>query len=291
MATYHNAYTILSDVREGLNEYSTALVQGTATHGKFSNTFILKKINRAQRLLYAKLMIRIKGAFLTSYSSACSSGVFTLPWDFGQIVRFEDENGVKVYPKDVNWKPTHGMQGSDNVYYRSANTFVLMDTSVSATYKLWYYRKPREITMGAASGENTLASTAKGIADYYNGMIIEDISGNTYDTIDDYSAARVVDVDITIDSGHYYGIVSDLPEMFHPLIAPLAQMICKAEHPVSPEKPTQAEVALWKQELEDAITAFGHSQGDIPSEDIWTDFGEVISPGVNIPGQGYTIPG
>lgn len=289
MGTYHNAYDILSDMRESLNEHSTALVQGTATHGKFSNTYLMRKMNRAVRLIYARLMKMNPDMFETDADVTVTSGVITLPWDFGVIRRLEDENDLKVYPSDVDKRPAYGGKGSRKRYRRHGNTLVLLDTSYSGTYHLWYWRKPRELNMGAASASNTLASTAKGIADYYNGMIIEDVSGNVYDTITDYTAARAVTVTITIDSGHYYGIVSDLPEMFHALIAPLGVIIAKAEHPISPEKPTKAEVEIFRSEFDDAAAAFGMPQGDVEVEDIFCDFGGPMSGGVEIPGQGYTI--
>jgi hypothetical protein len=290
MGTYHNAYDILSDVREGLNEYSTALVQGTATHGKFSNTFLMNKINRAQRLLYARLLKRIPGEFLTDAAASVSSGVITLPWDFGMVRRLEDENDLKVFPVDIDKRPVYGQEGSDRLYYRKGNTLVLTDLSVTETYHLWYWRKPRELDMGqAGAGANTLATSAKAIADYYNGMDLENITTGATAEITDYTAARVVTGPTLTASTDYYGIVSDLPEMFHQLIAPLAQIIAKAEHPISPEKPKKSEVELWKAEFEDVVSAFGHMEGDVEPEDVFTDFGGGGGGTVNIPGQGYPI--
>ena len=122
-------------------------------------------------------------------------------------------------------------------------------------------------------------------------MTIENESGGWVGTISDYSAARVITVSgQTLDSGHYYGLVSDLPEMFHHLIAPLAVMFCKAEHPVSPEKPSEIEILMWKDEFRDALHTLGHEEGDERPEDVFTDFGTTPGHvGVNVPGQGYLI--
>jgi len=290
MGTYHNAYDILYDMREGLNDFSTALVQGTSTYGKFSNTYLTNKMNRAVRLIYARLVRRIPEAFMADSAVSVSSGVITLPWDFGQIRRLEDENDLKVFPVDVDKRPTHGGRGSDRLYRRDGNTLVLTDTSFNGTYHLWYFQKPRELDVGKATGSDTLAATAKAIADYYNGMTIEDITGSQIATITDYSVARVITSSITLANNSYYGIVSDLPEMFHQLIAPLGVIIAKAEHPSTPEKPTKAETELWKSEFDDAVNAFGHMQGDVDMEDIWTDFTpDPFIGGIDIPGQGYTI--
>lgn len=285
MGTYHNAYDILSDMREGVNEHSTALVQGTETHGRFSNTYLVNKMNRAQRLLYARLLKRIPGEFLTDADITVASGVMTLPWDFGMVRRLEDEDDRKVYPADVDKRPIYGGKGSENVYYRKGNTLVLTDTGKSGTYHLWYWRKPRELEVGQAAAEDTLATSAKAIADYYNGMIIEDITGSQFATITDYTAARVITSTITMADDAYYGIVSDLPEMFHHLIAPLGQIIAKAEHPISPEKPTKSEIELWKAEFEDVVSAFGNMEGDVEPEDVFTDFGAGGVGGVNMPGH------
>lgn len=289
MSAYENAYKILGDVREGLDENQSGLRDGTATYGVYSNSYILNKINRAQRYIYAVLFTRIPEEFLTSASLTGSSGVFTLPWDVGQVRRFEDENGIKVQQATVDHRPTYGSQGSENLYYHKGNTLVLTDTSVGDTYTLWYYKKPLDLDQGKASANSTLASSAKVIADYYNGLVLENITAGSYGTITDYTAARVV-TGPTLSEDNYYGMVSNLPEPFHLLIAPLAVMICKAQHPVSPEKPTKAEENGFARELNQAIDAFGNKQGDIPPEDLFTDFN--TGPGwggFNVPGQGYPI--
>ena len=285
MGTYHNGYSILGDVRGALNEDDSALINGTGTYGKFSNDFIMKSVNRAQRAIYAKLFIRIKSAFRTSTTITGVNSVYALPWDFGLMRRFEDENGVKVHPINLDHKPGTSGQGSDNRYYRKGNNLILTKSGVTTTYTLWYRLKPRELHQGVTVTEDTLASPAKLIADYYNGLTIENETDGWVDTISDYSAARVVTLaEETLGTSKYYGTVSDIPEPFHHLIAPLAAMIAKADHPVSPEKPSRASMELWKNELEDAILAFGGRAGDISEEDIWTDDG--AGPvGVNIPGH------
>jgi len=289
MGTYHNAYNILSDMREGVNEHTTALVQATDTYGKFTNTYLMQKMNRAVRLIYARLLKVNPDHFQTDAAVTVTSGVITLPWDFGMVRRLEDENDAKVFPVDVDKRPWSGGKGSRKLYRRQGNTLVLTDLSYSGTYHLWYWRKPRELDMGKATAENTLAASSKLIADYYNGMMLEDVTGLQVGTISDYTAAHVITADITLAKDSYYGIVSDLPEMFHHLIAPLGGMIAKAEHPTSPEKPTKVEVELFRTEFADAVSAFGHIQGDVDVEDIFCDFGGGRMGGVEIPGQGYTI--
>ena len=286
MGTYHNGYDILSDVRDSLNENDDVLVKGTATYGKYSNTFIMKSVNRAQRVIYAKLFIRLKESFLTSVDVTGVASVFALPWDFGTMRRFEDESGAKVSPMSIDHRPGLGNSGSRNNYYRKGNNLVVNRSGVTDTYTLWYLKKPREIEQGLSTGSNTLAATAKVLADYYNGLILENVTDSAIYNITDYSAVRVVTLESgTLATDKYYGTVSDLEEPFHHLIAPLAAMIAKADHPVAPEKPSQSSLRLWKGELDDAILAFGGRQGDILEEDLWTDFNN---------GGGYTgvlLPG
>jgi hypothetical protein len=289
MGTYHNAYDILTDVREALNEADTALIQGTATYGKFSNTFLVKRINRSVRAIYSKLMLlkHVREKFLASASITGSNSAFALPWDVGVIRRFEDDQGVKVDRANIDHKPIQGGSGSSLTYYRQGNNLVLTKSGVSSTYTLYYLRKPRELDVGAAASANTLASSAKAIADYYNGMVLENTTDDTIHTISDYTAARVVTLDTgSLATDEYYGIVSDLPEPFHHLISPLAAMFAKAEHPVSPESPKSSAVQLWQNELEDAVLGFAGRELDIPEESIWSDNDDVFtSQGVIIPGH------
>ena len=289
MGTYHNGHSILSDVRDDLNENSTGLLQGTDTSGKFSNAYIMKSVNRAQRLIYGKLFIRDRNMFLTSSTITGVSSVYALPWDFGLIRRFEDENAVQVSPINLDYKPRTG-EGSSNRYYRKGNNLILTKTGVTLTYTLWYLRKPLDFNQGAAADTLTLASTAKAVADYYNNIILENETDGTIHTISDYTAARVVTLDTgTLASGKYYGTVSNLPDPFHHLIAPLASMMAKADHPVAPEKPSRSSAEIWKGELEDAILAFAGRPQDIREEDIWSEYGTAGPVGVRLPGHSFPI--
>ena len=57
MATYiGNCYSLLEAVREGVNENSTPLLQGTSTSGKYQNSWLIQKINESQRLIHAILL-------------------------------------------------------------------------------------------------------------------------------------------------------------------------------------------------------------------------------------------
>lgn len=296
MPTYDNCYSLLEDVRRGLNEYSTALMQGTDTSGMYSNEYLVGKINKAIQAIHSYLFKRVPGAFRTSASVSVTSSVITLPWDFGIIEELRDADGSKVFPTSTRYLPANASGGSKRQYYRKGNTLVLAQSSVTDTYTIWYFTKPRRVEQGKASAgaalSLTLATTTPKIADYFNGMIIEDVTADWVDTIDDYTAARVCTLAAqTGKADDYYGIVSDIPDTFHGLIAPRALLNVRNEHPVfQDKKPTSEEKIEWVNELIAALSAFAGAQEDVPPEDIWCAFsGAGSGGGVNIPGHNNLV--
>ncbi len=284
MATYENCYEILSDVRYSINEHSTAFVQGTDTTCPHKNAWLVKCINRAQRYLYNILFRRIPGEFLETASLTGVSSVFTLPWDFGKLRYFKDDKGLQVYHVNQEGRKVNAQTGSDRLYYRKGNTLVLDKDSVTDTYTLEYYRKPRDLDFGVAAAgaatSITLAISANAIADYYNGMDIEINTGTTFiDTITDYTAARVATITNTGVAATYYGIVSDLPEMFHYLIAPKAAHIAKADSPVIQEKPTPNSLAEWNSNLAESLRSYVGRELDDDIENMFGDYEPEIFPG------------
>ncbi len=298
---YENAYKIMRDVRLGLNEYSDALLQGTDTSGIFTNDYLLQKINEAQTFIY-NILLRMpstQGFFYKSKDITGSNSVYALPWDFGRIIQFEDENGHKVYPSSPKVLPVTGQTGSDSLYYRSGNNLVLNKSGVSETYTLKYWKKPRYIHFGKAqsgSGSNKLimqdANDLKLYDDYYNDMTVEDVTAAFVSTITDFTAStKEAVVSGTASEDDWYGIVPDLPDPFRILIAPWAVILTKQQHPASPEKPSDGDILFWNNMLSDALRSWAGTQEDIDVEDMFCDFGDYPLPpgGVNIPGQGYTI--
>ena len=277
MATYENCYEILANVRQGLNEYSTALLQGTDATGAYLNSFLIKAINRSVRHIYGLLLMRMPEIFYESIDLVGVNSVFTLPWDFGRCLYFKDENGLQVFRINPKQLKLANETGNDRLYYQSGQTFVLDKDGVTKTYTLQYYRKPREIHAGKAStgGSKSItldAAFAKKIADYYNGMLYENVTKDHIDTITDYTAARVATIAAeTAAENDYYGIVSDIPEPFHHLIAPKAVHLIKNDSPVAQEKPTSQSLDEWTANLSEAIQSYsGSDDGDV--EDLFLDF-------------------
>lgn len=277
MSTYENCYELLSQLRYDLDEHSTALVQGTDTSGAFHNDYLVKKLCQSVRRLHAMLQQRIPELFLESVDLTASSSVLTLPWNFGRLKQLRDENGNTCWPIDISMIHKEAADGSSRLYYRKGNTLVIDKDGLSDTYTLKYYTKPRQITTGMSSAGGalwlTLATSAKAIADYYNGMTIENVTDDWVDTISDYTAARVATLAAqTGAASKYYGIVPEIPEHFHELIAPYAAFLVKGSHPAAKQKPTQTEQSELYQQLSDLLASYGVPGADIDIEEIFEDF-------------------
>jgi hypothetical protein len=277
MSDYANAWELLSQVRLGLNEHSTALVNGTDTSGKFVNSELMRHINNAQYFLWSILFKQFPELFLTSASLTFAASVATLPSDCFKVKKVLDSDSHDISRIDVGMKHINADTGSDHAYYRYGNTLRIDADGNSQTGTLWYYSRCREIDTGLTSAGGaasaTLATTAKALADYYNGMKIENITDSTNDTITDYTAARVCTVTNTWASSKYYGLISDLPEMFHPLIASRAIITMKMS-PRVPVALTRADKDTFAEELSVAMQSFaGTADGDTDWNDTFNDFG------------------
>jgi len=273
---YLNCWELLNQVRYGINEQSTALVNGTDTSGKFQNSELIRHINNAQYYLWNILFKQFPEYFLTSASLSIASSVASLPSDCFKIRDIRDPDGYPISPINMGYRHIANGYGSEHAYYRYGNSIRIDADDVTETATLWYYSRCRELDTGVTSAGGaasaTLATTAKAIADYYNGMKIENITDSTNDTITDYSAARVATVSNTWASSKYYGIVSDLPESFHPLIAARA-IITMKQSPRVPEPLTAADLSVFNQELQAAMQSFaGSFDGDSDIDGLFNDF-------------------
>lgn len=287
-------------MRMSLHEYSDEFVKGTQTHCTHKNQELISKINLAQSHIYNVLMKRIPEEFLTSVDITGSSSSYTLPWNFGRIRRFENENDYKVFAGSVDSRPKGGGSGSDRIYYRAGQTLTLTKASVSEVYTLWFYSKPRFLHHGRASADSKLDTgadiyPAARIDDYYNGMVIEAVIDTDcwYETISDYTGSTLTITlsSNTLSSDDYYGLVSELPEPFHHLVDPLATIYIKASSPQAKRFDMKDELRLWAMMFGETLAAFaGTGSRDEAPEDIWCDFGGgMIGGGINVPQQGYEI--
>ena len=283
MPTHNSAYEIGSDIRRTLNEYSAALMQGTDTSGAFSNAQIMKGINDALRYLYSVLVKRIRSEFVrVDENITITSSAATLPWDLGRLIMLKNQYRRPMHPLRPTQRVPLNATGSSRQYWLKKNRQIQIEQAgISATYLITYVAKPREIHFGMSSAGGALSLTldssyAKKIADYYNDMDIENVTDDWPDTITDYTAARVVTITNTGAASKYYGIVPEIPEVFHHLIAPFGAQLIKDASPVAQEKSTQQERDNNAGLLIEALRAFG-GEHEVDYEAIFTDF-EPITP-------------
>lgn len=269
---YQNCYGMLEEVRTELNEYSTAQCQGTET-GVYDNSDIVRKLNTAQRFLFNLLFVRFPDLFLTSSAVTGTAGVYTIPSDLYRLSHIVNSNGDKIYPISVKVKRLGTSTGSDNLYYRAGNTIV-RDSGSSSALTFHYHKTVRELTQGQSAGGTatsiTLSTTAKRVADYYNTVIIENVTDNWTDTITDYTAARVATITTQSSSGKFYGTVSELPETFHHLITKRAVLLLKNQV-VSPQRAEVPEVSDFREDLTETLRSFTGG-GDVSMADLFYNF-------------------
>lgn len=279
--THLNCYSLLEKIRIQLNDYTTDLVQGIETNGKYKNEQIVDGINAARRYVYSILLKRVPYIFEQESVLTGVNSVYTLPTDFGILRYFKDSDGNQIYPISQDNRRKTNESGSDQHYYRRGNTLVIDKSGVTEQCTLIYYRKCRDIIQGKASAGGalsiTLSSEAKKVADYYNNMVIENITQDWFDTITDYSAARVATIVQTAAANDYYGIVCDMPEEFHHLYIPRAVYEITGNYVVASNRNTVAgtQALGWQVFNEDFITTLKAYIGeeDTYPEDVWTQYG------------------
>jgi len=278
MPTYNSAYEIGSDIRDSLNEYSTALMQGTDTSGAYSNRQIMKGMNDALRYLYSVLVKRIKSEFVkVDEDVTITSSAGTLPWDLGRLIMLKNQDRLPMYPLRPTQRVPLNATGSSRQYWLKKNRQIQIEqASISETYLITYVAKPREIHFGKSSAGGTTSLTlesayAKKIVDYYNDMDIELVTDDEPDTITAYTAARVATITNTGAADKYYGLVPEIPETFHHLIAPYGAIFAKDSNPVAQEKSGQQERDNVDNQLVMALRSFG-GEHEVDYEAIFTDF-------------------
>ena len=267
MGSYLNAYALIEEVRKGINEYSTAYVQGTDTTGAFDNADILKKLNDSQDFLYNAILNREPSLFFKSIALTGVSSVYTPPADFYRPRRIEDAAGRRLTRITIDQRHQAISGGSSFLYYPYGRTFRLDKDGSSDVLTLYYVSRCRKLDSGMSSAGGalslTLATSARKEADYYNGMMIENVTDDWFDTITDYSAARVATITNTGAASKYYGLISELPEDFHSLIGPKAILLMKETHKAL-KPPTAREIKNFDEAKDEKfLSFFGTSESDV----------------------------
>ena len=280
MSTYENCYGLVAAVRHSVGEFSEAKVRGEDTLGGYHNDYIVTKINAAIRELYALISRRVPDLFIEETQLTAVNSVFTLPWDFAKVVYFKNADGLQVYEMDQWQRKLTDATGSEMLYRRVGNTLILDKTGVTKTYTLVYKRKPRKIHHGlvvtGSSMSMTFCQDAPKVADYFNGMTVENISADWVDTISDYTAARVATIAAeTPVKNEAYGLVPEIPDWAHFLIAPRATLMVRQEHPLTKRKPTPADFNEYRELLRTTLLEFTAPSSDEDMQNVFSNFAPI----------------
>jgi len=277
MSTHNNCYAIVAAVRHSVGEYSEAKVRGEDTLGGYHNDYIIEQINKAIRELFSLISRRVPDLFIEETTLTAVNSVFTLPWNFGKLIYFKNAEGRKIYEMDQYQRKLSDGTGSKMLYRRSGNTLILDRAGVTETYTLVYKRKPRKVHSGlvvaGASTSMTLCTEAPKVADYFNGMIVENASADWIDTISDYTAARVATIGSeTPVKNEAYGLVPEIPDWAHMLIAPRAVLMIRLEHPLTKRKPSVTDFNEYRELLRTTLLEFAAPSEDEDYQDLFSAF-------------------
>lgn len=217
-----NAYTILEEVRQNVAE-------GIGIEKRWTDKELLNKITFAYKKAFVQLM-KVPGDYLTTSTLLTpSSSVITLPSDFGKFVYLEEYTSkIPIHPlstirdRSKYADLTYNLYGDAPFFYFVGNTLEVTADNYSTQVKLWYQKKPIELSAGvAASGAASslgfdTGNGAKYIDDYYNGQSVEITSGTgkgIISTISDYvGSTAIATITGTAAANDTYGIVLVTPE-------------------------------------------------------------------------------
>jgi hypothetical protein len=276
MSNHKNCFELVKEVRYGLNEYDDALASGDDVIGGFKNPFLITQINQAILELYGLIARRRPNEFHQEASLTAVNSVITLPSDFSKLELLRDSDGNYVRSIDQRQRRAPSETGSAYFYFRKGNTLVIDKQSDGGVYSLVYKSRPRLIHQGkaAAGGVSSITFSAKDAnkaADYYNNMILENITKDWESAISDYSASRVATITGTAAAGDFYALVPEIPEWSHHLIAPRAIILSKS-NPIAKDKPTKEELEDYKQLFMAAFREHATPDGDTDYEEMFARF-------------------
>jgi hypothetical protein len=277
MSTYKNCYALVSEVRQAIGEFSAAKVRGEDTLGGYHNDYIVTKINAAIRELYALIAKRVPDLFIEEVALVGVNSVYTLPWDFGSLIWFKNASGHQVFEIGQAERRLTDQTGSKRLYRRVGQTLVIDQANVTDTYTLTYMRKPRDIHHGlvvdGSAGSLTMDVKAPKVVDFFNGMTVEDETAGWVDVISDYTAAQVATIatetPVKLDA---YGLVPEIPEWIHHLIGPRATLMVRQEHPLTKRKPTNQDIADYRDQLRSTLAEFTAPNKDVDYEKMFTAY-------------------
>ena len=215
-----NAYEMFDEVKDNIGRDEVG--------GHWTEAGILRKLNKGQRYAYHLISQTPGDWFLKSALLTPVASVITLPADCAKPVYMENATSGAEIPINTTVRERREsrlgsvtLESSGYNAYLLGETIVINQDSNTDQVRLWYERRVPDLHFGtsAAGGVTTLtleaSKQASLQADYYNGVVLETVSGTgapTRDTISDYAAlTRVCTVTGTYGADTVYGTVSVLP--------------------------------------------------------------------------------
>lgn len=215
-----NAYEMFQEIRDNIGE-------SVAAH--WSDLSILRKINSAQRAAFHLISQTTGDWFIKNTTLTPSNSQLTLPADCAKPVYLEDYTTGN--PIDIsqtirerrNTRLTNlSYSISDNDAYMLEDVIELNNTSYTGNVVVWYERRIPDLHFGTASAGGATSLTLEASKqhslqdDYYNGMILEVVSGTgagARTAITDYAGSTRILTTATGTFGNdsVYGLVSELP--------------------------------------------------------------------------------
>lgn len=264
-----NSHDMLALLRDSVFE-------GTASH--WSDLNLMRRLNVSQRKIAVRVAMTSGQWLLKSVSVTPVASVITLPADCSKPIYLEETSSGRVidWLSSVGYRRVSRAIGSDwDVGSREAyplrNTIEVNIASYTTVCTLWYQVRVPDLQQGTAKAGAVTSLTlpddrvTKRIADYYNGVSIEIISGTGtagLDTISDYTSTMIATVTGTYGVTTVFGTISMLPEELHPLIVADATVNALLKPSSSFDKDA---LAYYKGELRDMRKdLFGWLESRVP---------------------------
>ena len=215
-----NAYEMFDEVKDNIGRDEVG--------GHWTEAGVLRKLNKGQRYAYHLISQTPGDWFLKSELLTPVDSVITLPADCAKPVYMEDvATGLEIPINTTVRERRNSRVGSVTLETAGYNAYLLGETIVinqdsnTSQVRLWYERRVPDLHFGTAAAGAATSLTLEASkqaslqADYYNGVVIETVSGvgaPSRDVISDYAAlTRVCVVSGTYSATTVYGTVSVLP--------------------------------------------------------------------------------
>jgi len=258
-----NAKDMLDLLRDNINE-------ATAAH--WTDVNLMRRLNNGQRKWALKVAMAHGQWLLKSESVTPVASVITLPSDCSKPVYMEETSSgdpiswlESVIHRRVSRETGTTLDLGAQEAYPLRATLEVNRASYTEPCTLWYQIRVPDLVAGTASAGAATSLTfaddriAKHVADYYNGVSIEIVSGTGtagLDTISAYTAARVCTVTGTYSSSTVFGTISMLPEETHPVIVLEATLSALHKPSAELDKESRNNYASELREMRKEVTAW-----------------------------------